>query len=74
MNLFKQLTGAVLLVAITITACKKPSDANDENEHEAINKMVLTFSRPGSANLVFIAEDPDGDGGQPPSRDRKSVV
>jgi hypothetical protein len=68
MNLFKQLTGAALLVAITITACKKPSDANDENEHEAINKMVLTFSRPGSANLVFIAEDPDGDGGQPPSR------
>jgi len=49
-------------------SCKKPSNANDENEHEAINKLTLTFSRPGEPSLVFIAEDPDGDGGQPPSR------
>jgi hypothetical protein len=57
-----------ICVSILFVACKKPSDANDENEHEAINKVTLTFSRPGTTNLVFIAEDPDGDGGLPPSR------
>lgn len=58
----------LLLVGSVFAACKKPSDANDENEHEAINKVTLTFSRPGATNLVFVAEDPDGDGGLPPSR------
>lgn len=50
------------------TGCKKPSDANDENEHEAINKLELTFRIAGQPDLVYIAEDPDGDGGLPPTR------
>lgn len=48
--------------------CKKPSDPNDENEHEAINKVELTFRQTGQPDRVFIAEDPDGDGGLPPTR------
>ncbi len=59
---------AFLLFTLALSACKKPSNPNDENEHEAINKLELTFTRAGSPNLVFIAEDPDGDGGQPPTR------
>ena len=68
MRSLKQLVAAVLLLSLTLLSCKKPSNANDENEHEAINKIVLTFSRSGSTDLIFIAEDPDGDGGLPPSR------
>jgi hypothetical protein len=56
------------LAGLLTSSCKKPSNANDENEHEAINKVTLTFSRAGAPNLVFVAEDPDGDGGLPPSR------
>ncbi|MFM8807083.1 MAG: hypothetical protein ACKOD1_06945 [Sphingomonadales bacterium] len=59
---------STLLAGLLTFSCKKPSNANDENEHEAINKVTLIFSRPGVASLVFIAEDPDGDGGLPPSR------
>jgi hypothetical protein len=68
MSLIKEVVLLALVVMVIGSSCKKPSNANDENEHEAINKVVLTFSRPGTANLVFLAEDPDGDGGLPPSR------
>jgi hypothetical protein len=67
MSSIKKAVALALLISMGV-ACKKPSNANDENEHEAINKVVLTFSRSGAANLVFMAEDPDGDGGLPPSR------
>jgi len=53
---------------ILLPGCKKPSDANDENEHEAINKLELIFRQPGQPDRLFVAEDPDGDGGQPPTR------
>ena len=49
------------------TACKKASDPNDENEHEAINKITLSFSGAGTT-ATFTIEDPDGDGGNPPTR------
>lgn len=68
MRSFSVAVIGLLLAGVSLYSCKKPSSANDENEHEAINKVVLTFSRPGTANLIFLAEDPDGDGGQPPSR------
>jgi hypothetical protein len=58
---------AALTILLT-TGCKKPSDANDENEHEAINKLELTFRFAGQPDQIFIAEDPDGDGGLPPTR------
>lgn len=56
-----------LYFLLVSTGCKKPSDANDENEHEAINKVELIFRQPGQPDRVFIAEDPDGDGGLPPT-------
>jgi hypothetical protein len=62
------ITSLVLLVyTFGLNSCKKASNPNDENEHEAINKIELTFSMPGSTS-TFVAEDPDGDGGNPPTR------
>ena len=60
-----------LLACISVAlfaSCKKASNPNDENEHEAINKVELVFSRPGAASVTFLVEDPDGDGGNPPTR------
>lgn len=47
---------------------KNVSNPNDENEHEAINKIELVFAETGGATTSFVIEDPDGDGGNPPSR------
>jgi hypothetical protein len=58
---------SILYLAAGFSACKKASDPNDENEHEAINKITLTFSGAG-ATATFTIEDPDGDGGNPPTR------
>jgi hypothetical protein len=57
----------VFLFITGILSCKKPSVANNENEHEAINKVELIFTSP-SSTTNFVAEDPDGDGGMPPTR------
>lgn len=58
----------VCIAVALFASCKKASNPNDENEHEAINKVELVFSRPGSASVTFLMEDPDGDGGNPPTR------
>lgn len=51
-----------------VLSCKKSSDPHDENEHEAINKVEFTFMRAGVLHATYVVEDPDGDGGNPPSR------
>jgi len=57
------------LVILAGAGCKKNvDDPNDETEHEAINSVVLTFKQNGVAAGVFRMEDPDGDGGNPPTR------
>jgi len=54
---------------ILLAGCSKNvSNPNDENEHEAINKIELVFAETGGATKSFVIEDPDGDGGNPPSR------
>lgn len=53
---------------LALSACKKTANANDENEHEAINKIVLRFSQNGVLRSTSVVEDPDGDGGNPPTR------
>lgn len=59
----------ITLVALLLfNACKKASTPNDENEHEAINKLEIVFSEGGTVVGNFIVEDPDGDGGNPPAR------
>lgn len=62
-NLIAAFVGLLLLAG-----CKKNVDKpRDESEHEAINSVTITF-RSGGTTLSFTAEDPDGDGGNPPTR------
>ena len=62
-------TTLLLLIMISLIGCtKQVSNPNDENEHEAINKVELVFIEPGGISKSFIVEDADGDGGNPPSR------
>jgi hypothetical protein len=59
----------LLLLMIGLIGCTKDvSKPNDENEHEAINKLELNFSEPNGVVKSFVVEDADGDGGNPPSR------
>jgi len=51
-----------------ITSCKKASNANNESEHQAINRIEMLFKQGGNTVATIVAEDPDGDGGNPPSR------
>lgn len=66
----KQLTQFILALSFVggIFSCKKASDPHDENEHEAINKVEFTFMKAGVMHGTYIVEDPDGDGGNPPTR------
>jgi hypothetical protein len=57
-----------LLGVFWMAGCKKASSPNNENEHAAINGVELIFTQDGNLVGAFIAEDPDGDGGAPPSR------
>lgn len=61
---------SILMIALVgaISSCKKASDPHDENEHEAINKVEFTFMRSGVLHGTYLVEDPDGDGGNPPTR------
>lgn len=56
------------LVLSGMVGCKKTATPADENEHESVNKIEFIFNTTGSAARSFIMEDPDGDGGNPPSR------
>jgi hypothetical protein len=58
----------LFMVFGVLAGCKKNVDKpRDESEHEAINSVTITF-RSGASTLSFTAEDPDGDGGNPPTR------
>ncbi|MFN4286809.1 MAG: hypothetical protein ACK4E8_12705 [Lacibacter sp.] len=57
-----------LIVLTGLTACKKAGSPKDETEHEAINAVDLIFKQSGTTVATFTAEDPDGDGGNPPTR------
>jgi len=54
--------GAICAAFIILLAgcSKNVSNPNDENEHEAINKIELVFAETGGASTSFIMEDPDG--------------
>jgi hypothetical protein len=54
---------------LTMMSCKKDvAKPNDESEHEAINSVTLSFSDNSGTTRTFKLEDPDGDGGNPPTR------
>lgn len=62
------VTAAVLVMLLAVVSCKKASAPKDETEHEAINAVDITFKQGGTVVATFTAEDPDGDGGNPPTR------
>jgi hypothetical protein len=57
-----------ILLLLASLGCKKTGTPQDEAEHEAINAIDLVFKVGGNTVATFTAEDPDGDGGNPPSR------
>lgn len=59
---------ALLFIIGLIGCTKNVAKPNDENEHQAINRVELLFAEPNGAVNNFIIEDADGDGGNPPSR------
>lgn len=64
----RHLSIALFALLLAGLSCKKPSTPQDENEHEVINAVDLVFKKSGTTVATFTAEDPDGDGGNPPSR------
>jgi len=73
----KQITGfllTVLIVVIAATGCKKANNPNNETEHEAVNGVDLIFKQGSTVIATYTAEDPDGDGGNPPARIDKIVL
>jgi hypothetical protein len=58
----------ILLITVVLFSCKKASIAKNETEHLAINRIELILKQAGTTVATVIAEDPDGDGGNPPSR------
>ena len=55
-------------LSVSTISCKKASMANNESEHQAINRIEMLFKQGGTTVSTIVAEDPDGDGGNPPSR------
>ncbi|MDP3468443.1 MAG: hypothetical protein Q8S11_08920 [Daejeonella sp.] len=68
--MLKKYVIGVLSIALSVSAisCKKASMANNESEHQAINRIEMLFKQSGTTVSTIVAEDPDGDGGNPPSR------
>jgi hypothetical protein len=65
----RQLVVSLCIVAMAASlSCKKTGTPQDEAEHEAINGIDLVFKVGGSTVATITAEDPDGDGGNPPTR------
>lgn len=58
----------MLVGSVCLVGCKKADNPNNETEHESINKLELTFRQGATTIGVFVVEDADGDGGNPPSR------
>lgn len=68
--MLKKYVIGVLSIALSVSAisCKKASMANNETEHQAINRVEMLFKQGSTTVSTIVAEDPDGDGGNPPSR------
>ena len=65
----RSLTLSMIIIAFSAgLSCKKTNTPQDEAEHEAINGVDLVFKVGGATVATFTAEDPDGDGGNPPTR------
>lgn len=61
----------VLLISclnLFLSGCDKASDPEPADENELITTVSLKLTEPGGASQTFIYRDPDGDGGQAPTR------
>ncbi|MDQ3369736.1 MAG: hypothetical protein M3680_30305 [Myxococcota bacterium] len=58
--------------SLTSAACSDPADPGDEGE--LITTVTLTFTPPAGAPIVASFDDPDGDGGAPPTIDPITLV
>ena len=60
----------LLAVGLMLVACGSDDPATNTNEQEVITTLTLTFTPAGGGTAVTAAfDDPDGDGGNPPSID-----
>ncbi|MDB4961804.1 MAG: hypothetical protein JWP01_1803 [Myxococcales bacterium] len=60
------MRGTLMLSAlITIAACGE--DGGSTNSQEVITTVTLTFTKAGSTPVTAEFDDPDGDGGDPPT-------
>jgi hypothetical protein len=59
--------GGVLLALASLGGCS--DDAAGGNEGEVITTVLLEFGAPGGVPVTFTFDDPDGDGGAPPTVD-----
>lgn len=64
----KKFIFLIFIGTLMQVGCKKTSVPKSETEHKAINGIELIFKQGSNVIGNFIAEDPDGDGGNPPSR------
>jgi hypothetical protein len=60
------------LAIACLAACKKTSSPNNETEHEAITTITLNFKQGSTTVYTYVFDDPDGDGGNAPTR--KDVI
>lgn len=58
----------ITLAIVSLAACKKTENPNNENEHEAITTLSLIFKLNNAVIDTFVFDDPDGDGGNVPVR------
>ncbi len=68
MRLRSLSTSMFAVVAAALAGCGSDGDDHDHgNEQEVITTVILTFTPDGGgAAIVAVADDPDGDGGEPP--------
>jgi hypothetical protein len=65
----KLLLGLLLCTTVALTNCKRADDVDPQDENELITTVRLTFTEQGTSTATtFEYKDPDGDGGNPPTR------
>ncbi|MEM9116216.1 MAG: hypothetical protein AAGD10_21905 [Myxococcota bacterium] len=68
MKKLKTLSFCLPVAVLGLTACGEDDEnGNGENEVETITQVVLTFTAAGGGDTVATWNDPDGDGGAPPT-------
>jgi hypothetical protein len=68
-------SGYLLVFTILLAACSKnSSNPAEDTDHAAITTVVLLFKQAGVTKFEYGFDDPDGIGGNPPTRFDKIVL